>query len=160
MVATFSFLEAYGTSILINGSITNANLGNLGSPNLVAATYPITRGNNSYEKFIAGSWGGTFTKISNLQFAMTSGSYGTGEVIKWTGSVQSWYSPVTTTSGSAVGSVPTSLANNVTIRGSLTGSLIASPGSSDYIILQYQTTSSAQTGPANQKTFTLQYDEQ
>lgn len=163
MAATFSFGEAYGSpGIVINGSITNVNMGSLGSPNLTAASYPITRGENSYEKYIFGSWGGTFTKIDNLQFYASAGSYGTGEVIKWQGSsVTTFTPPVTTTSVVATGSLPFADPGtaNVSIANTLAGSIYASPGSSDYIVLQYQTTSSAAVGPTNTKTLTLQWDE-
>lgn len=162
MVATFSFAEKNGASPgTWTGSISNLNFGNTDQPMLVTATYPITVGNNSYEKYVAGSFGGAFTKISNVQFWMSAGSYGAGEVIKWSGSVTTYATPTATTSVVAVGSVPTSDPGtaNVSVHGALTGSLLAA-GSTDFITLQYQTTSSAGPGPVNQKTFTIQWDEQ
>lgn len=162
MAATFSIGEAYGTGPSINGSITNTNFGSLGSPELNTTANPIERGTNSFEKYLFGSWGGTFTSIDNIQFAMTSGSLGTGEVIKWEGSsVTAFTTPTQTTSTVATGSIPTSLPGsaNVSIAGNLAGTISASPGSSDYIVLQYQVSSSAILGATNQKVFTIQWDE-
>lgn len=163
MTATMTFAERYGTDPgLFNGSISNLNFGNLGSPELDQLAYPIARGNNSYEKWVMGSFSGTFTQINNIKFWMSAGSYGTGEVIKFDGSQTTYATPVTTTSAVALGSVPTALpgANNVSIKGLLTaaGSLTAT-GSTDLIVLQYQTTASVATGPTNQKTFTLRWEE-
>lgn len=176
MVATFWFAEANGSpttgSLLWNGatgSVANINMGSIDSAELTAATYPIIAGENSYEKWFAGSWSGTFTQIDNLQFWMSAGSYGTGEVIKWTGSGVDknmdvdQTGPTTTTSTFAVGSVPSADPGTANVGlGSppnLSGTLTAT-GSSNFIVLQYQTTASASPGPTNQKTFTLQWDEQ
>lgn len=158
-----TFAERYSTSPgLFNGSITNVNMGTSGSPNLVAASFPITRASNSYEKWIMGSFSGTFTQINNIKFYMSAGSYGTGEVIKYDGSQTTYVTPTTTTSVIGLGSLPTALpgANNVSIKGLLTaaGSLTAT-GSTDLIVMQYQTTASAATGLTNTKTLTLQWDE-
>ena len=162
MVATFSFGEAYGSpGIVINGSITNINFGSLGSPELDPDANRIARGQNSFEKYIFGSWGGTFTQVDVIQFAMTAGSFGTGEVIKWGSNTETFAFPVTTTSTIATASLPTTLPGsaNVSIGGNLAGSLIASPGSSDYMVMQYITESTAALGSTNQKTFTIMWDE-
>jgi hypothetical protein len=160
MVSTFYYAEGNSTAPGTIGSVGNLNFGSTDAKALVPATYPITAGTNSFEKFVAGSWAGTFTKISNLKFYMSAGSYGTGEVIKWTGSATAYVQPSTTTSTLAVGSVPIVSANNVTIGSILAGSITSSPGRSDWIVMQYQTTASASPGPTNQKTFTLTWDEQ
>ena len=163
MAATMTFAERYSTSPgLSNGSIANINFGNLGSPEVVTLLYPITRGNNSYEKWVMGSFSGAFTQINNIKFWMGTGSYGTGEIIKYDGSQTTYVTATTTTSVIALGSMITSVPvnNNVSIKGLLTaaGSLTAT-GSTDLIVLQYQTTASASPGPTNQKTFTIQWDE-
>ena len=158
-----TFAERYSTSPgLFNGSIANLNFGNFGSPELNQLVYPIVRGTNSYEKWMMGSFSGTFTQINNIKLWMGTGSYGTGEVIKYDGSQTTYVTPTISTSAIAVGSIPTALpaSNNVSIKGLLTaaGSLTAT-GSTDLVVLQYQTTAGAASGPTNQKIFTLQWDE-
>jgi len=169
MVATFQFGETYSTAPgIVDGSIANINMGDLGSPELDPATNPIVIGSNSFEKYMFGSWSGTFTKINNLRFWLSAGSFGTGESIDFIGSVQAsqFATPVTATSTVATAAMPTSLpgSNNVAFHDSLgsfdlSGSITAD-GSSTYMVMQYQTTASSATGPTNQKTFSLRYDEQ
>ena len=162
MTATFYFAENNGVFPGTLGSIANLNMGASDSKEVVVASSPILAGANSFEKWIVGSWSNSFTKINNVQFWMSAGSYGTGEVIKWTGSESTYVQPTASTSTKAVGSVPTSDPGtaNVSINSSLAGSLITSPGRSDYIVLQYGTSASASPGPTNQKTFSIQWDEQ
>jgi len=158
MTVDFSFAERNNSGW--TGSISNLNFGSTDSPEPTPLDYPVTAGSNSYEKWIAGSFGGTFTKVDNVQFWKSSGNYVTGEVIKWTGSETTFATPTQNTSTVAVGSVPVSDpgTTNVTIGGSLSGSL-TSVGSTDYIVLQLQTTTSTPAGAVNQKEFTLQFDE-
>lgn len=169
MVSTFQFGEVYSTIPgLVQGSVSNINFGTLGSPEIHPQSYPVPISQNSFEKYIFGSWGGTFTRIYGLKFWMNSGSYGTGEVIKFMGSVtpSQYATPVRTISTVATGSVPTSYPSNYNVafitstgtadlNGSLTG-----PGSSCFVVLQYQTTSLASPGTTNQKTFILEYIEE
>lgn len=159
MVSTFYFAESNGAAPGTLGSTPNVNFGNTDASNITPASNPITAGNNSYEKWIVGSWSGTFTKISNAGFWSSAGSQGTGETLLWTGSVTKYTTPVATASGSALGSIPTTFANNYFLGSALSGSLIAA-GRGDWIVLQYKTTASAGPGPVNQKTFTMQWDEQ
>ena len=100
MVSTFTFHEGNGAGGTL-GSVGNLNLGTTDAKELVPATYPITAGNNSFEKWFVGSWGGTFTKISGVRFWKASGAYGTGEVIKWTGSATLYSTPTTSAPSSA-----------------------------------------------------------
>ena len=161
MVATFEVHEGNGAIPGTIGSVGNLNMGNTDAKELVVMTYPVTVGNNAYEKWFVGSWSGTLTRVNNVQFWMSSGSFGVGEVLKWTGSETSYVAPLTSTSTVAIGSVSTSDPGtaNVTIGSSLTGSLLAA-GRSDWLVLQYQTETTANPGPTNQKEFTIQWDEQ
>lgn len=161
MVSVFQVHEGNSTAPGTIGSVGQLNMGNTDAKNIVAATNPITAGSNSYEKWFVGSWSGTFTKVSNAKFYVSAGSYGTGEVIKWTGSRTLYVAPTISNSSFAVGSVELTLPGtaNVTIGSSLTGSL-ESTGRSDWIVMQYQTTTSANPGPTNQKTLTFVWDEQ
>lgn len=163
MTATFSWQEEIDGGI--TGSIANINFGSTAAVDLTPLSYPITAGSHSFEKYVSGSFGGTFTKIDNVQFWKSAGNYQTGETIFWTGSSTAYVSPEgdENVSTVAVGSVPAADPGtaNVSISeggGGLTGSLSAI-GSTDFIVMQLQTTTSTPAGAVNQKTFTLQYDE-
>lgn len=166
MAASCAFDEFNGAGSTRTASVSNLNMGSNDSANLVTATYPITAGSNSYEKFIKANFTGTFNYIGSL-FVWHSGTscvYATGEVLKITGSSTSapaYATPVATTSTIATNtcgsqSVPTVC--NVHINGNIAGSLTAA-GSSDFVVWQLQTTVSTPPGNLTQKTLKLQWTE-
>lgn len=159
MVATFGWVE-YLSNATDTATPTNLNLGSTLAANLAPSTYPITAGTYSYEKWVKANFSGSFTRIDNIQFWKSAGAYVTGEVINWTGQQTAYAVPTESASADATGAVPTADPGtaNVSIGGSLSGSLTAT-GSSDFIILQASVTTAASAGAVNQKTFTLQYDE-
>jgi len=166
MAATYNWNQNYGTS---PGTPTDlgesGNLFNFKSADdATAANYtsnPIVAGENSYEVWLRAHFTGTFNTVDNIQFWMsTDFSPNTGLAVKWEGAEVTYATPVATTSTVATTAVPTSDPGtaNVSIGGSLGGSLTAA-GYSDYIVLQLQTTVSAAAGDTSLATFTLQYDE-
>jgi len=165
MAATFELSESNGAGETVTDGISNLNYGSVDSPNLDPATYPITAGQNSYEKWVRCHFTGTFNKIENIQIWKSAGDYVTGESIK-TNLTTSGYSaatystPTQSTSTVATNDMPTSDPGsaNLGIGGSLSGSL-TSAGYSDYWVSQLQTTTSTPAGDVNTKTFTIQYDE-
>ena len=159
MVATFGWVE-YLSNATATATPTNLNLGSTIAANLAPSTYPITAGTYSYEKWIKANFSGSFTRIDNIQFWKSAGAYVTGESISWAGEPTSYVAPTNAASSIATAAVPTADPGtaNVSIGGSLSGSLTAA-GDSDFIILQASVTTAASAGAVNQKTFTLQYDE-
>lgn len=159
MVATFGWVE-YLENATSTATPTNLNFGSTLAANLAPSTYPITAGTYSYEKWVNVNFSGTFTRVDNIQFWKSAGAYVTGETIAWTGQQTEYAAPTTTASTYATTAVPTADPGtaNVSIGGSLSGSLTAT-GSSDFIILQTSVTTAASAGSCNTKTFTLQYDE-
>jgi len=159
MVATFAWVE-YLANATATATPTNLNLGSTLAANLAPSTYPITAGTYSYEKWVKALFTGSFTRIENLQFWKSAGAYVTGETLKWTGNYSTYTAPITTIStiATTVAPVADPATANVSIGGSLSGSLVAT-GYSDFIILQASVTTAASAGAVNQKTFTLQYDE-
>ena len=159
MAATFGWIE-YLTNATSTATPTNLNFGSTLAANLAPSTYPITAGTYSYEKWIKASFTGSFTRIENIQFYKSAGAYVTGELINFTGQVETYVAPTTSGSSYATALVPTADPGtaNVSIGGSLAGSLTAT-GLSDFVILQTTVTTAASAGAVNQKTFTLQYDE-
>jgi len=167
MAATYNWAQTYGDS----GSPTTSDLGESGNlfnfkdaDDATASNYssnPIVAGQNSYEVWLRAHFTGTFNKIDNLQFWMsTDFSPNTGLAVKYTADQETYVTPVKTASSIADTAVPTSDPGtaNVTIGGSLGGNLTAA-GYSDYIVLQLQTTTSAASGDTSLAVFTLQYDE-
>lgn len=159
MVATFGWVE-YLANATDTATPTNLNFGSTLAANLVPATYPITAGTYSYEKWVRANFSGSFTRIDNIQFWKSAGAYVTGETIAWTGIQTTYVAPTTTASSYAGTAVPTAdpATANVAIGGTLSGSLSA-VGNSDFIIMQTSVTTAASAGAVNTKTFTLQYDE-
>jgi hypothetical protein len=153
MAASFSWSESNGGGETPTDGISNVNFGSTDAPNIVPASYPISAGSNSYEKWIRGKFSGSYTSIVNLRFWASTLSYVVGEQIK--AAVNAAYvQPVQTTSTIATVNVPTveGSALNPTAPG-------ASPSYSAYITMQLQTTGSTPPGAVNTKTFTLKYDE-
>jgi hypothetical protein len=161
MAASFTWAEFLTTEGNI-GTPTNLNFGSTIAVDLGPSTYPITAGTYSYEKWVKAYWTGISNKIDNLKFWMSvTGPYVSGEQINFTGQRTSYVIPTTSGSSYATSAVPTSEPGsaNLSIGGSLVGSITTSTGNSDFIILQTSVSSGAPAGAVNQKTFTLQYDE-
>jgi len=165
--ASFSWIEANTTA----GSKTvptNLNLGSTKVHDLAPSTYPITAGSVSYSKWIKGYWSGTFTRIENLQFWMSSSGtgYKSGETLWCSATTASyngtdgWVAPTDAVDVQADNAMPIAdpAARNVGFAGSLTAS-ITSSGYSDFIVIQASVTSAASAGTTATKEFRLQYDE-
>jgi len=143
-------------------------LGSTNARNLAPSTYPITAGTYSYSKWVKGNWSGTFTRIENLQFWMSSSGTGyvTGETLKVSATTTgyagtgTYVAPTTSADAQCVAAMPIAdpTAANIGIGGSLTGSLVAA-GASDFIVIQASVTTAASAGATQQKEFRLQYDE-
>ncbi|HEY4364951.1 MAG TPA: hypothetical protein VGN17_28565 [Bryobacteraceae bacterium] len=175
MAATFTWLQdngaatgspAHGTTQ--GATTTDCNWKNIDDATSAITAFPITAGNNSYEKFIYGEFSGTFTTISNGLFAHTAGTFGTGLTLK--GAVTTTYTTPSTTTNSALTTDVTSaisIGSGLTVLFVGTGPQTASPGSScstnpcftQYVVTQLQTSSSAAAGATASATLTLSYDE-
>lgn len=153
MAATFAFSESNGAGETVTDPISNANFGSVDAPNIVPAIDPITAGNNSFEKWLRGSFSGVYTSIANLRFFKSAGAFVTGEDIL--AAVNATFAtPVDT--GSIVATVTVPTTEGSALAPAAPG---ASPDFSGYITMQLQTTVSTPPGAVNQKTFTLKYDE-
>ena len=146
-------------------NISNSNMGSTDAPNLVAATYPITPGNNSFEKYFklhVTAMGGS-SKIDKIKIWRT-GALGGADVHATNaresayGGAVSYSAPVATALSNATQTMPTSepTGANLGIAGSLSGSLTTT-GSSDYLVHQIQTDSGTTAGSTS--TLHIQYDE-
>lgn len=173
MAATYNWAQRYGAPAGTESDLgSSGNLFNFkDADDATAANYssnPITASDTanagrSYEVWMRAHFTGTFNKIDNLQFWMsTNFSPSTGLTVYWKGNnAGSYATPVKTDSTVATATVPTSDPGtaNVSIGTSLSGNL-TSAGYSDYIVLQLDVATTASPGDTSLATFTLQYDEQ
>jgi hypothetical protein len=173
MAETFNWAQTYGTApgttvdLGESGNLFNFKDADDATPGNYTS-YPITASDTadqgrSYEVWLRAHFTGTFNKIDNLQFWMsTNFSPSTGLTVYWKGNnVGSYQTPVKTDSTIATSTVPTSDPGtaNVSIGGSLSGSL-TSAGYSDYIVLQLDVASTTPSGDTSLAVFSLQYDVQ
>lgn len=139
MAATVQINEYNGAGQTKTASITNSNYGSTDAVNLVAATYPITAGNYSYEKWqkleVTAMGGSSKVKDIKVWYTGTlSGSDTLKSNVKTSAyaGAPSYATPVATVSSIAINTMPTAApATNLGIGGSLTGELTAA-GYSDY----------------------------
>lgn len=166
MAATVQLAEFNTGGETETDGISNLNYGSNDSANLVVATYPITVGQHSFEKYVkvhVTAMGGS-NQIDNLQIWKSAGAYVTDEMIQ-TNLTASGYTSVSyatpATASYSGNDCPTADPGgaNLGIAGSLSGALTAA-GYSDYWKSQLQTGAGTPAGNANQKTYTIQYDEQ
>lgn len=149
-------------------NVSNINMGNNDSANLTPATYPITAGNNSFEKWIDMRFTGTANQVDNLKVWISAGTLDAEADLKTNcreatyGGAETYATPTITTSTVADQDMPTSepTGANLGIGGSLAGSHTTFPNNSDYCVLQYQTSASHPAGNITQLTLTFQWDEQ
>jgi len=165
--ASVQISETNGTSPgSVTDGITNANMGSTDAPNLNPTTYPITAGNNSYEKYLRLRVVAMndAVKIDNLRVYAPGATFpiGTGTYVKTSCTpsgyaAQSYGTPVASVSAKAVVNLPTSEpAKNLGIGGSLAGTFTAA-GYSDYAVFQVQTNAADTAGSTI--TLRFRYDE-
>lgn len=166
MAATVHVCESNGAGETLSHNISNTNMGSNDSANLNPVTYPVTPGNNTYEKWQrvhVTAMGGS-SKIDNLQIWRTSAlganaTHLTNARTSSYGGAPTYATPVATASSVATQTMPSSDpgAANLGIGGSLSGTITADDNYSDYLVHQIQTTGSATAGSTS--TMNYQYDE-
>ena len=147
MSATVQINEYNGVGEDETANITNANMGSNDSANLNPVTYPISPGDNSYEKFhkVEVTAMGGSSQIDTLK-VWRDGALG-GSAVHLTnarltsyGGAETYAQPVATDSSLATETMPSSspAGANLGIGGALAGALTAA-GLSDYLVHQIQT---------------------
>ena len=159
MATVITFSESNGAGEVITDSLSNLNFGSNDSANIVPATYKITAGEHSYEKYLRAKVDLDIgTIISNMKFWKSAGILVTGQTIKAIAN-QTYDTPVATASSKAVSDIPTSEGTALDIESEeVDETQFTEDGYSKYIVLQEQTTESTPSGETNSLTFTLQYD--
>ena len=156
MAATHQFSES-NTSEVVTDGITNLNFGSNDSVNLNTTTYPVTRGNASFEKYLRCKFSDTFTEISNMKFWRSDVlGYKAGETLKAAANV-AFATPSAT--ANADSDIVLTEGTALAIQSAAGTTTITAPGYTKYIRLQIQTTGSTPSGAVFQKTLCFQYDE-
>lgn len=143
MAATVRINEANGAGQTVTNNITNSNFGSTDAQSLVAATYPITAGTYSYEKwqkFEVTAMGGS-SVVKDIKTWYT-GTLSGSDTFKTTAKTSAYAgaptyaTPINTVSSLAINTMPTAApAVNVGIAGALATTLTGT-GSSDYVVNQ------------------------
>jgi hypothetical protein len=175
MAATFSFQEANGAGESVTDSRAESNWKNIDDSTTAYSSSPITAGNNSFDKWQAGHFSGTYNQIQNGLWAHTAGALGTGLTLKASKTMTAdadrlaYATPSASTnanltydatavtaigSGKVVYFGPTAPATS----GKAT-STVSNPAWTNYLTTQLQTTGSAAAGDTTTTTLTLRYDE-
>lgn len=166
MAATATWYERNGTSgSTTDTTVSNCDWKSIDDASASRAANPVTAGDNSYSKYNYVAFTGTFNQISNVKFAHTAGTLGTGISLK--GKVSSTYTTPSTTALASATDITstTAIASGMAVTvgtgdpTSATGTSITAAGYTAFIITQVQTTSSAAAGDSGTATLTVQYDE-
>ena len=156
MPATHQFSESNLTEVVQDG-IANLNFGSVDDHELNTTTYPITRGQSSFEKYLRCKFSDTFTEISNMKFWRSDVlGYKTGETLKAAANV-AFATPSATPNADS--NIPLNEGASLAIQSAAGTTTITAPGYTKYMRLQLQTTGSTPSGSVFQKTLTFQYDE-
>lgn len=161
MAATHQFSESNAVGEVETIPVANLNFGSNDSAALNTTTYPITRGNASFEKYLRAKFTGTFTEISAMKFWKSAGTLVTGETIKAAANA-AYVTPSATPNADS--DIPVTEGTALAMQSAEGASTIVDgasgvSGYTKYIRLQLQTTGSTPSGAVNQKTFVMQYDE-
>ncbi len=173
MASTLKFGEDYGTPV---GSpnrganrvfdVTNVNWKNYADVSTPYTDYPITAGENSYNKYTFCYFTGTFNKITNCVVGHTTGTFDAGITLLLKAGTD-YAEPSTTT---LVGAVDVTIPSGITEAyqtltlgtsgpESASSSELTATGYSCYWQTQLCTTESAQAGDTATATFTVKYSE-
>lgn len=175
MAATFEWFEDTGAGPASSGTITKQDWKNEDSRTDNYASFPITAGNNSYEKWVYGKFSGTFNTILAGLWAHTATAFGSGLTLKASPTMTAdadrlaYATPSTTAnanltydatsaiaigSGKAVWFGATGPANS-----GKAASMTTNPCYTNYLTNQLQTTGAAAAGDTANVTMTLEYQE-
>ena len=165
MVATFEWDEWNGAGKTQTHGISNCNWGNVDAANLDISVEAnkIPRGENSYSKYIAGHFSGTYTQIGpNGKLWHSIVSLPSGVTLKGAMTV-TYATPTKTAIGD--GDLPQSEGSALAVNfGSspetaTTTTTTSNPAYSAYLRMQLQTLVSSPTGAIGPNALTKKYDE-
>lgn len=168
MASTQTWSEGNGTNAgTETTSRTDANWKNIDDSTTAYSSSPITAGNNSFSKYQAIKFGGTFNTLSSLTYKVSSNAPGTGlSVVAAVITAASPATPTTTATGDSAASttgtsanfIQTSTWTSVFAAGTSTAGA-TTPVYGQAYRTQLQTTSSAAPGDISTVTITATWTE-
>lgn len=170
MAATTTWYEQNGTATGTpahgtESAVSSCDWKNVDDASTPRAQAPVLAGSNSFGKYLYVRFSGVFNQISNVKFAHTAGTLGTG--ISLMGKISSDYTQPSTTALTGA----TDITNTTAIGSGASVLLGTDPNDTNpsasatsacatqYIITQVQTQASAAAGDSGQATLTVQYNE-
>lgn len=170
MAATTTWYEQNGAatgtpSHGTESAVSSCDWKNVDDASTPRAQAPVLAGSNSFAKYLYVRFSGVFNQISNVKFAHTAGTLGTG--IALMGKISSTYAQPSTaaltgatdiTNTTAIGSGASVLLGDDPNDTNPSASATAACAT-QYIITQVQTQASAAAGDSGQATLTVQYNE-
>lgn len=170
MAATTTWYEQNGNAsgspaAGTESSISSCDWKSVDDASTSRASAPVLAGENSFAKYIYLKFTGTFNQISNVKFAHTAGTLGTGISLK--SKISSTYAKPATSALSGATDITgtTAIASGASILLGATPNDTTPTASktsacaTQYIITQVQTTASASAGDSGTATLTVQYNE-
>lgn len=166
MSATATWYERNGVAgSTTDTAVDNCDWKNTDNATASRADYPIVAGANSYHKNNFVKFTGSFNNISNVKFAHTAGTLGTGLTL--VGKVGTAYAQGSNAAlaGSTDISAITPIASGMALTlgtadpSSASDATLSAAGYTEFIVTQIQTTAAALAGDSDPVTLTVQYDE-
>jgi hypothetical protein len=165
MVATFEWDEWNGAGKTQTHNLSNCNWGNVDSPNLdyTQEANKIPRGENSYSKYIAGHFSGSYSQIGpNGKLWHSTVSLPTDVTLKGA-MTNTFATPTKTGTGDSVLPQAEGSALAVNFGASpetaTTTTTTSNPAYSAYLRMQLQTLVTSPTGAIGSNVLTMKYDE-
>lgn len=159
MASTQTFSEFNGSGGTETGSVTNVNWKNVDDATTAYSAAPVTAGANSYAKYQAIKFGGTYNSLSAGTVKVNTNAPATGITIN--GTVTNTYAqPATTATGDAAFSTTgATFQFGATPATATNASSSANPVYSGYVRSQAATTTAASPGDSPTVTFTYAWTE-
>ena len=162
MASTQTWSEGNGTNASTETtSRAECNWKNIDDSTSAYSSYPITAGNNSYSKYQAIKFGGTYNMLSSLTYKVSTNAPGTG--LSVVGAVvTTGTTPTTTATGDSAASTTGASANfTTTMMGYAAGTATSAsnPVYGNAFRTQLQTTGSASAGDITSVTITATWTE-
>ncbi len=147
------------TTPSVTSDVTTIVLGNANSATQTTTANPITAGTNSYEQYFQADLTALNGAISVSDFVVyLSGTMGADATLMY-GQTATFATPVNTASTVATAAIPTSAGSENLYIGGAAGNSLTAAGTTDYGVLQIQTTSSATAGVSSGLSLVVQYTE-
>lgn len=174
MASTFQWNKDNGTQSgaptagTTRGVAADASWKNVDDNSSVFSAAPVQKGNNSFESWLSGQWGGTFSNIFNVLWAHTAGAFPSGVTLKGKNGI-AYTTPSTVTNSNLTVDMTAAIAiasgAAVNVGGTSpqaagkTSTTNANPAFTEFLVTQAQTTTSAVEGDSAVITETVQWNE-